>query len=389
MLPRKSWNTQPWRNWSRGRLHILEKVARHSAARRKKKRAAFSPWSSGATKVNKSFWLGLALSLAASVSAQAQGSANTIRVGAFPNVTHAQAMVGKANGWFDKAMGPQVKVQWTSFNAGPSAIEALFAGAIDMTYVGPNPAINGYVRSNGEALRVVSGAASGGASLIVRNDSGIEKPEDFHGKRVASPQFGNTQDVALRNWLKTHGLKSNDKGGDVRIIPMANPDQLTLFLKKDLDAAWAPEPWATRLIHEGNGRLFVDERSLWPNGQFVIGLLIVNTKFLSAHPDLVKTWIRANVDLTDWITAHPAEAKKLLNQQIQAETGKALAPAILDEAFTRMQVTYDPLHSALNTAAQQAFDDGFLGRQMPDLSRLYDLSLLNQVLAEKGRKAIQ
>jgi NitT/TauT family transport system substrate-binding protein len=128
---------------------------------------------------------------------------------------------------------------------------------------------------------------------------------------------------------------------------------------------------------------------LWPNGQFVIGLLIVNTKFLTAHPDLVKNWIRANVDLTDWITAHPAEAKQLLNRQIQAETGKALAPAILDEAFTRMQVTYDPLHGALNTAAQQAFDDGFLGRQMPDLSRLYDLSLLNQVLAEKGRKAIQ
>jgi NitT/TauT family transport system substrate-binding protein len=339
--------------------------------------------------VNKFLGTLLALFLGVAVSAQGQGTANTIRVGAFPNITHAQAMVGKANGWFDKAMGPQVKVQWTSFNAGPSAIEALFAGAIDMTYVGPNPAINGYVRSNGEALRVVSGAASGGASLIVSNDSGIQKPEDFHGKRVASPQFGNTQDVALRNWLKKNGLKSNDKGGDVRIIPMANPDQLTLFLKKDLDAAWAPEPWATRLIHEGNGRLFVDERSLWPNGQFVIGLLIVNTKFLSAHPDLVKNWIRANVDLTDWITAHPAEAKKLLNQQIQAETGKALAPAILDEAFTRMQVTYDPLHAALTTAAQQAFDDGFLGHQMPDLSRLYDLTLLNQVLAEKGRKAIQ
>jgi NitT/TauT family transport system substrate-binding protein len=339
--------------------------------------------------VNRDFWIGLVLTLVATISAQGQGSANTIRVGAFPNITHAQAMVGKANDWFDKAMGPQVKVQWTSFNAGPSAIEALFAGAIDMTYVGPNPAINGYVRSNGEALRVVSGAASGGASLIVRNDSGILKPEDFHGKRVASPQFVNTQDVALRNWLKKNGLQSNDKGGDVRIIPIGNPDQLTLFLKKDLDAAWAPEPWATRLIHEGNGRLFVDERSLWPNGQFVIGLLIVNTKFLRAHPDLVKNWIRANVDLTDWITAHPADAKKLINQQIQAETGKALAPAILDEAFTRMQVTYDPLHSALTTAAQQAYDDGFLGRQMPDLSRLYDLSLLNQVLAEKGRKAIQ
>jgi len=314
---------------------------------------------------------------------------DVIRVGAFPNVTHAQAMIGKANGFFDKAMGPKVKVQWTGFNAGPAAIEALFAGAIDMTYVGPNPAINGYVRSNGEALRVVAGAASGGASLIVRKDAGINKPEDFHGKRLASPQFGNTQDVALRNWLKNHGMKTNDKGGDVQIVPMANPDQLTLFLKKDLDAAWAPEPWATRLIHEGNGRLFVDERTLWPNGQFVIGLLVVNTKFLNAHADLVKNWIRANVELTDWINDHQAEAKKLLNEQIQRETGKSLAPIVLDEAFSRLQITYDPLHSALNIAAQQAFEDGFLGRQMPDLSRLYDLTLLNQVLTEKGRKAIQ
>ncbi len=333
--------------------------------------------------------LGILLFSISFTAAWAQGDANTIRVGAFPNITHAQAMVGKANGFFDKAMGPQVKVQWTSFNAGPAAIEALFAGAIDMTYVGPNPAINGYVRSNGEALRVVAGAASGGASLIVRNDAGINKAEDFHGKRVASPQFGNTQDVALRNWLKKNGLATNDKGGDVRIVPMANPDQLTLFLKKDLDAAWAPEPWATRLIHEGNGRLFVDERTLWPNGQFVIGLLVVNTKFLNAHPDLVKKWITANVDLTDWIGAHPSDAKKLLNEQIQRETSKPLAPEILDEAFSRMQVTYDPLHTALTAAAQQAFEDGFLGRQMPDLSRLYDLTILNQVLAEKKRKAIQ
>jgi len=336
--------------------------------------------------VSRQLVVAIILAFAAAIPTWAQ---ITIRVGAFPNITHAQAMVGKANGWFDKAMGPQVKVQWTSFNAGPSAIEALFGGAIDMTYVGPNPAINGYVRSNGEAVRVVAGVASGGASLVVRNDSGIQKPEDFHGKRVASPQFGNTQDVALRNWLKSHGMKTTDKGGDVQIIPMANPDQLTLFLKKDLDAAWAPEPWATRLIHEGNGRLFVDERTLWPNGQFVIGLLVVNTKFLREHAELVKDWIRAEVDLTDWINSHPVESKKLLNQQIQAETGKALPTVVLDEAFGRMQVTYDPLHSALTTAAQQAFDDGFLGRQRPDLSRLYDLTLLNQVLAEKGKKVVQ
>jgi len=312
-----------------------------------------------------------------------------IRVGAFPNITHPQAMVGKSNGWFEKAMSPQVKIDWKSFNAGPSAIEALFAGAIDMTYIGPNPAISGYVRSNGEALRIVAGATSGGAALVVRNDSGIQKPEDFHGKKIASPQMGNTQDVALRAWLKSHGMKSADKGGDVQVIPLANPDQLTLFLKKELDGAWAPEPWATRLIVEGNGRLFLDERTLWPNGQFITAHLIVRTQFLKEHPDLVKNWIRAHVELTDWMNGHLPEAKKLLNQQIAKETGKALPDAVLDQAFGRMTATYDPLRGSLMNAAQSAFDAGFLGRKMPDLSSLYDLSLLNQVLAEKGKKAIQ
>jgi NitT/TauT family transport system substrate-binding protein len=312
-----------------------------------------------------------------------------IHVGAFPNITHSQAMVGKANGWFEKRMGPKVTIDWKSFNAGPSAIEALFAGAIDMTYIGPNPAISGYVRSNGEALRIVAGATSGGAALVVRNDSGIQKPEDFHGKKVASPQMGNTQDVALRAWLIAHGMKSTDKGGDVQVIPLANPDQLTLFMKKELDGAWAPEPWATRLIREGNGRLFLDERELWPNGQFVTSHLIVRTQFLKEHPDLVKDWIRAHIEVTEWIGSHLLEAKKLLNMQIKKETGKPLADALLDDAFGRMTVTYDPLRSSLMTAAKSAFDAGFLGRQMPDLSSLYDLSLLNQVLAEKGKKAIQ
>src|SRR5579864_2753941 len=159
------------------------------------------------TKLATRLCIGVVVSLAVKVGS-VDANAQTMRVGAFPNITHSQAMVGKANGWFEKAMGAQVKIQWTSFNAGPSAIEALFAGAIDMTYVGPNPAINGYVRSNGEALRVIAGAASGGASLVVRNDSGISRPEDFHGKRVATPQLGNTQDVALRAWLKSNGLKT-------------------------------------------------------------------------------------------------------------------------------------------------------------------------------------
>lgn len=327
------------------------------------------------------------LMLLASLATWAQAIV-TIRVGAFPNITHPQAMVGKANGTFEKALGSNVRIEWKTFNAGPSAIEALFAGAIDMTYIGPNPTISGYVRSNGEVLRVIAGASSGGAALVVRNDSGIQKPSDFHGKKVASPQLGNTQDVALRGWMKANGLKSTDKGGDVQVIPLANPDQLTLFLKKQLDAAWAPEPWATRLIREGNGRLFLDERSLWPNGQFVCADLVVSTKFLKEHPDVVKNWLRTHVELTDWINGHLPEAKKVLNQQIQKETGKALPDTVLDEAFGRLQVSYDPLRNSLLNSAKSAFDAGFLGRQMPDLSSLYDLSLLNQVLAEKGKKTI-
>jgi NitT/TauT family transport system substrate-binding protein len=331
--------------------------------------------------------IGFVLSLFISVALNAQTT--VIRVGAFPNITHAQPMIGKANSWFEKAMGPNVKVEWRSFNAGPSAIEALFAGAIDMTYVGPNPAINGYVRSNGEALRIVAGATSGGASLVVRGDSGINKAADFHGKHIASPQMGNTQDIALRAWLKSQGLKTRDKGGDVTVMPIANPDQLTLFLKKEIDAAWAPEPWASRLVHEANGRVFLDERTLWPQGQFLTTELIVSTKFLQAHPDLVKKWLQAHVELTDWINGHVPEAKQILNQQIQKETGKALAAPVLDDSFSHLQVTYDPLRQQLLRAAQLAFDAGFLGRQMPDLSRIYDLTLLNQALTAEGKKTVQ
>jgi len=331
----------------------------------------------------------LALLSILGLSAVLHAQAVVVRVGAFPNITHSQAMIGEANGWFEKAMGPNVKIEWQSFNAGPSAIEALFAGAIDMAYVGPNPAINGYVRSNGEALRIIAGATSGGAALVVRGDSGIHGPQDFHGKRIASPPQGNTQDVALRAWLKSNGLKTRDKGGDVAVMPIANPDQLTLFLKKEIDAAWAPEPWASRLVHEAGGRILLDERSLWPNGQFLTTELIVSTKFLQSHPDVVKRWLKAHVELTDWINTNAPQARQILNQQIQKETGKPLAQAVLDDAFSRMQVTYDPLRGPLMRAAQSAFDAGFLGRQMPDLSHLYDLTLLNQVLTEKGKKAVQ
>jgi len=312
-----------------------------------------------------------------------------VRIGAFANITHAQAMVGKNQGWFERGMGPGARVDWKIFTAGPSAIEALFAGALDITYIGPNPAITGYIRSNGEALRVVAGAAGGGAALIVRADSGIQKPADFHGKKVASPQLANTQDIALRAWLRSQNLKPREKGGDVQVLPIANADQLNLFLKKQLDAAWAPEPWATRLIHEGGGRLFLDERTLWPKGEFVTALVVVNTKFLHEHPDMVENFIRTHVALTDWINHHLPESKRALNQEIQKLTGAALADAVLDEAFSRIRVTYDPLRSSLSTSARMAYEQGFLGKANPDLSGLCDLSILDKVLKEKGRAAIR
>ncbi len=187
---------------------------------------------------------------------QAQQKPVVIRVGYFPNVTHAQALVGRAGGQFEKALGPGVQIEWKAFNAGPSAIEALFASAIDLTYVGPNPTVTGYVRSQGAAVRVIAGAASGGASLVVRQGAGIQKAADFHGKKIATPQQGNSQDIALRAWLRANGLKTREKGGDVQIMPITNADQFTLFLKGQLDAAWAPEPWAARLVHEAGGKIF-------------------------------------------------------------------------------------------------------------------------------------
>jgi NitT/TauT family transport system substrate-binding protein len=238
-------------------------------------------------------------------------------------------------------------------------------------------------------VRVIAGAASGGASLVVRKDAGIKSAADFHGKKVATPQLGNTQDVALRSWMRANGLKSREKGGDVQVLPIANPDQLTLFLKGQIDAAWAPEPWAARLVHEGGGQIFIDERDLWPDHQFVITNIIVNPKFLKEHPDVVKGFLRAHMELTEWIDKNGAQAKQILNQQLQKETGKSLAPEVLDDAFSRMQVTYDPIRSSLLKSTQQAFDEGFLGRSKPDLSGLYDLTLLNEVLREKKARPVQ
>jgi NitT/TauT family transport system substrate-binding protein len=293
-----------------------------------------------------------------------------------------------ARGDFQKALGQRVTLDAKVFNAGPSVIEAMFAGQLDLSYIGPNPAINGYVQSNGQALRVIAGATSGGAALVVRPDANIAKPEDLGGKKIASPQLGNTQDVALRAYLVEHGLKPAEKGGNVQVVPTDNPQILDLFKLGQIDGAWVPEPWASRLIVDGGGKLFLDERDLWPGGDFVTANIIVSTQFLKEHPDLVKAWLRAHVEITQWELANPDQAKKISNDEIKRLTGKALASQVLDGAWSRMRITYDPISDSLFKSADAAYMAGFL-KEKPDLSGIYDLTLLNQVLAERKLPAVK
>src|SRR5919199_1036442 len=318
-------------------------------------------------------------------------SVKTLRIGYFPNINHAQAVIGLGNGDFQKALGNNIKVQTTVFNASPSAIEALLAKRIDATYVGPNPAINGYVVSGGKDLNIIAGASSGGASFVVRNDAGINSPKDLAGKRLASPELGNTQDIALRDYLLKNGLKTTDQGGNVVLTPIANPDILTLFLKKQLDGAWVPEPWATRLVKEANGIIFLDERSIWPEGKFVTANVAASTDYLKNNPDVVSKLLAAHVNETLWINNHKDEAINALNIQTKKLTGKAIAEDELKQAFSRIDFTYDPLKLSLFQSANNAYDLGFLakGKPHPDLSGIFDLTILDQVLKSKGLTPIE
>ncbi len=298
-----------------------------------------------------------------------------IRVAHLPNVTHAQAVIAHGNGWFDGKLGPDAVVEWKIFNAGPSVIEAIFAGQIDIAYAGPSPAINGFIKSGGEALRVVGGAASGGAALVVRKDAGISSVGDLRNKKIASPQLGNTQDVALRSWLSKNNLTLKEKGGEVQVIPISNADQQTLFLKKDIDAAWTVEPWVSLLVENAGGRIFLEESSLWPGGQYATTLVLVRKNFLEKHPELVKKFLLAHAELTDWVNQNPSEAKKILSEELARETGKVLPSKVLDAAWKRIHFTTDPLESSIREQGRAAFQAGFLKKD-PDLSALFERGIL-------------
>jgi sulfonate transport system substrate-binding protein len=307
----------------------------------------------------------------------------TLRLAYFPNITHSQALIGLQDGSFAEALGDKVSLEPVAFNAGTEVIEAIFAGEIDLAYIGPNPTINGYVQSDGEALRVIAGATSGGALLVVHPDSRIESAADLAGKKIATPALGNTQDVALRTFLLDNDLASRENGGNVEVVPAANPDALALFLQGEIDGAWVPEPWATRLVQEGEGEVLVDERDLWPGGRFVTTQLIVATEFLEDRPDVVQDFLSAHVDVTEFIRRSPDEAKNLVNTQIAEVTGEALPEDVIDAAWENFEVTHDPIASSLIQSAADAYELDFLEEE-PDLEGLYALELLNEVLAAAG-----
>jgi len=350
---------------------------------------------------------------------------DVLRLGYFPNLNHAQVIIGLANGHLQKALsenstgrgeegGEDISIEEYMFSAGPSAIEALYAGQIDVAYVGPNPTINGYLASNGEGIRIISGSASGGAVFVVRNDTGIQSAGDLGGKKFASPQLGNTQDVALRKYLIQSGYETVENGGNVTVVPVKPSDILTLMLKKEIDGAWVPEPWGARLVKEANGKILVDERDLWPpDGKFVTTNIIARSDYLKNNPETIRKLINAHIDETIWINdtlqnirndgvngasgykenESNADLKNgsvetfihSFNDGLKRITGNTVPEDELSDALQRLEFTYDPIEQSLFRMADDAYNLGLIGRgNEPDLTNIYDLGLLKQVLKERN-----
>ena len=328
-------------------------------------------------------------STAETVAGTTEGAAlsvDEVKLGFFPNVTHAPALVGVAEGTFADHLG-DAKLSTFTFDAGTEAAEALLAGSLDLTFIGPNPAINAFAKSNGEAVRIVAGSTSGGAFLVVKPE--ITSPEQLAGKKIASPSLGNTQDVALRAWLKEQGFETTPEGGgDVTVIPQKNSTTLESFIAGDIDGAWVPEPWATRLIDEGGGTVLVDERDLWTatGGEFVTTHVLVRTEFLNDHPDAVKAILQGLADAIDAIAADPAAAQADVVAQIGEITGKDPGADVIAKSFASLTFTLDPIAASLQKSADDAVAVGLL--DPVELKGIHDLTLLNEILAERGQAEV-
>jgi NitT/TauT family transport system substrate-binding protein len=309
-----------------------------------------------------------------------------VRFGVFPNITHAPGLLALADGGRLRELLPKADIKVTPFNSGTPAVEAIFADALDITFIGPNPAINAFAKSKGEAVRVIAGSTSGGAFLVVKPE--INSAGDLKGKKLASPSLGNTQDVALRSWLKAQGLTTDTAGGgDVSIVNQENAQTLHTFQTGAIDGAWLPEPWATRLVQEAGAKVLVNERDLWPEGKYVTTHLLVTTKFLEANPEVVKRILLATMESIDEANADPAAAQATVNTEIEKYTTKKVGTGLLSAAWKNLTFTVDPIASSLEKSAQdaQALD---LLKDPGDLSKLYDLTLLNDLLASSGKAPV-
>ena len=306
-----------------------------------------------------------------------QFNQDKIRVAFFPSIGHIIPIVGLEEKIFEKGIGEEKQIETKLFDSGPQVIESIFSGSIDIAYVGPGPIINGFLKSDGKDIKILSGAASGGVSFIIQPNSGLESLENFDGKRIASPQISNSQDVSLRHYLESHGLKSVEKGGTVFVLNISNPDIYTLFAKGDIDGAWVPEPWATILVQELDGIRLFNEEKLWPNEEFASVLLIVRTKYLENNPETVQKWVESHEKTVTWINSNPNKSKSLFSNFLIDYMGKSLPTKIIDESFSNISITSDPIKNSVIVFAERADSLGYLGRSGYNLDGIFYNAVLN------------
>ena len=296
---------------------------------------------------------------------------NKIRVAYFLNINHAVPIIGMEKGTFENQIGNNTVIEPILFDAGPQVIESLFAGSIDIAYVGPGPAINGFLKSEDHNVKILSGAASGGASFIVHPNSKINSVADFAGKRIAAPQIGNTQDISLRSYLSENGLKPSEKGGSVIVLNISNPDIYTLFAKGDIDAAWVPEPTATILVQQLDGKRLFNEEDLWPENRFASVLLIAREEYVKQNPEVINKWLEAHKQTVNWINSNPEQTRTIFIDFMKKETGKSLPDSLIDESLSNLEITSDPIVSSIHTFAKRADSLGYLGRHGYSLDRIF------------------
>ena len=301
------------------------------------------------------------ITLVGLTQASVDDSQNKIRVAFFPSIVHAVPIIGMETQTFANNLNDGLDIEVKIFDSGPQVIESIFSNSVDIAYVGPGPVINGFLKSDGNDLKILAGAASGGASIVIQKNSGLELIENYSGKRVAAPQISNTQDVSLRHYLAENGLKSAEKGGDVFVLNIANPDIYTLFAKGDIDGAWVPEPWATMLVEELDGVRLFDENEFWPENKFSSVLLIGRSDYIEKNPEIIRKWINANEKTVQWINNHPDESKKLYNEFLKSYMGRTLPENIVEKSFSNIIITSEPLENSVYTFAERADALGYLG----------------------------